>query len=285
MSRVPDPSQAGEESLSVAAELLPGVDLRAARTTRGQFHDVVLVPGLAAVRIARREQAARLLPRRVRLLERLGGLGLPFAVPRPLGEVHEVEGSVAVALSWMDGAAMPAGRGDPAQLRSLVDALACVDVAALADVLDVPHAYAGREGWESLLREEVVPRMPVDLRDEVVRRVDAACALPQVVPTLVHGDLAGDNLRWAPDGRLLGVLDWDLASAFDPAVDAACLAWHGWDTVAAAVDDDVLARARTWFDTFAVEQVAAALADGEPEVVVQEYAARAADRLRRDLEL
>ncbi|QMU78242.1 hypothetical protein GXW83_23610 [Streptacidiphilus sp. PB12-B1b] len=35
---------------------------------------------------------------------------------------------------------------------------------------------------------------------------------------------------------MLGVLDWDLAQPHDPAVDAAALAWHGWDKVAAAVE-------------------------------------------------
>ena len=56
-------------------------------------------------------------------------------------------------------------------------------------------------------------------------------------PRLVHGDLGGDNLRWTPDGAVGGVIDWDLAQPFDPAVDAACLAsWYGWDNLSHAVD-------------------------------------------------
>ena len=225
--------------------------------------------------------AARLLARRTELLGRLAELELGFGVPRPLTQVREVDGLAAVAVSWIGGAPQPSGTGDPTRLRAVLDALAGIDLGALADVLDVPHAYAGREDWEHLMRTAVVDRLPDALADEVVRRVDAAVSLPPVPPVLVHGDLAGHNMHWDDTGRLVGVLDWDLACAFDPAVDVACLAWHGWDTVAAAVDAETLGRARTWFDTFALEQVASAIAHGEPEDVIAGHARAAARSLGR----
>ncbi|MGW4473351.1 phosphotransferase family protein [Nonomuraea sp. NPDC004354] len=250
--------------IEIAAAVLPGTPVDGAVLAGGQFHDVVLLPGVAAVRVARHESAAAELPRRTALLARLAALGLPFRVPEPLGPVTTVDGLAAVALSWVGGAAHPKGSGDPVRLRGLLEALAAVDVTAVEDLLDVPHAYAGRERWEELLLEEVLPRLPGHVRGEARRRIEAAAGLGPVPARLVHGDLAGDNVRWGPDGAVVGVLDWDLASPFDPAVDAACLAWHGWEAVAAAVDGETYRRARVWAATFAVEGVGAALLNGEP---------------------
>ena len=50
---------------------------------------------------------------------------------------------------------------------------------------------------------------------------------------------------------------WDWASAWDPAVDAACLAWHGWPAVRAAVDPETYQRAQVWWPTFAIEHIVA----------------------------
>lgn len=110
--------------------------------------------------------------------------------------------------------------------------------------------------------DEVVPRLPSHLRAEAKGRVEDALALEPVEASLVHGDLAGHNMLWAEDGRLIGVLDWDFAQPYDPAIDVACLAWHGWDAVRAAVGAETFARARTWYRTFGIEQIAAALVHG-----------------------
>jgi aminoglycoside phosphotransferase (APT) family kinase protein len=259
--------------------LLPGVDLAAATLARGQFHDVVLIEDVAAVRIARRPEAGRLLERRSRLLRAMAALDLPFAVPEPLGEVMEVDGRAAVVTAWVPGAAQPRGTGDPQRLAALLAALRDVPLEGVEPLLDEPHAYAGRSGWLRLMHDDVIPRLGTSVRDEARRRIDAAASLPAVPASLVHGDLAGDNLRWSETGELLGVLDWDLAQGFDPAVDAACLAWHGWDNVKAAVDAETYRRARIWQATFGIEQVGAAISNGEPPEVIDQYAAAATKRL------
>lgn len=265
-------------SLDLATAVLPGADPSTAVVVQGEFHDVVLLPGEAVVKVARGDAAAH-LARRARLHAALGDLGLPFEVPRPLTPVQTFGERAAVALTWVDGDPAPPGDGDAGELRRLLDALASVELAPLAELLDVPFAYAGRERWQQVMVDEVVPRMPEHVRDDAARRVAAALALPPVPPTLVHGDLAGDNVLWR-DGRVVGVLDWDLAQPFDPAVDAACLAWFGWDAVRGAVDEATYERARTWFGTFPLEHVAAALTAGMPEAVVQARAARAATLMR-----
>src|SRR5581483_7721845 len=107
----------------------------------------VLLPGVAAVRVAAHPTAAAELPRRAALLHRLGKAGLPFAVPEPLSEVVTVSGRTAVALSWVDGAPTPRGAGDPHGVRRLLGALAAVPLHDLDDLLGPAHAYAGGSRW------------------------------------------------------------------------------------------------------------------------------------------
>ena len=266
---------AKRDLLGIAELALPGVDVGDGQVVSGDFHDVVLLPGRAVVKVARGTAAAH-LPRRVELLRRLAEMGLPFATPVPLSDVVAVGDRRAVALSWVVGEDCPAGTGDPAELRRLLAALAEVPVDELAACLDRPHAYAGRDAWPELMLDEVVPRLPPCARQEARRRIGAALDLPPVPATLVHGDLAGQNVRWNADGTLAGVIDWDLAQAFDPAIDAACLAWHGWEAVRAAVDAQTYERARTWFLTFGIEQVAAVIDNGEPASVIEACVVRAA---------
>ncbi|MBC3839799.1 aminoglycoside phosphotransferase family protein [Streptacidiphilus sp. 4-A2] len=264
------------ELLDIAAAALPGISLDRAGLAGGQFHEVVLLPGTAVVRIARTPAASAALPRRVELLRRLAAAGLPFAVPEPLSPVVTVGGRAAVALTWLDGAPAAKGEGgEPTQLAALLEAMRGVDLTALADVLGRPHEFAGGDRWGQLMLEEVVPRIPEEWRAEARRRVQAALDLPPVTPSLVHGDLGGGNMHWDPSGRLIGVLDWDLAQPFDPAVDAACLAWHGWDRVRDTVDARTLDRAGTWYLTFGLEQITVQLLDGAPEEAVAARVQRA----------
>ncbi len=37
-------------------------------------------------------------------------------------------------------------------------------------------------------------------------------------------------MHWSADGDVIGVLDWDVAQPYDPAIDAACMAWLGKTT-------------------------------------------------------
>lgn len=261
------------ELLDLAESALPGVDKSKMVLTAGEFHDVLVLPGQAVIKVAR-GSAALHLPRRARLLDRLSHLDLPFDVPAPLSDVVTSGSRAAVALTWVGGEASAPPKVSPDRLRALLEALRAVPLDSVAEFLDEPHAYAGRSAWPDLMLNEVVPRLPRDLQNEAARRVHAALDLPPANSRLVHGDLGGDNLRWTPDGAVGGVIDWDLAQPFDPAVDAACLAsWYGWDNLSLTVDVETYTRARTWFATFGLEQVAAALDNGEPDSII-------ADRVR-----
>lgn len=264
-----------QDLLEIASALLPAVDLSGALLARGQFHDVVLVPDVAAVRVARRQSAAAELPRRMELLRRLGAAHLPFLVPEPLTSVTQFGDRAAVAVTWIAGRPLPKGAGSPAALAQLLAGLRNVDPGSLGEVLGPAHAYAGGERWYDLMINEAIPRLPTRLQDEARQRVEDAAALPEVEAHLVHGDLGGHNLHWDQEGRLIGVLDWDLAQPFDQAVDVACLGQQGWDNVRLAVDNETFKRAQIWYRTFGVEQIVAAITNGEPDDILTWYVNRA----------
>ncbi|MDP9866958.1 MULTISPECIES: phosphotransferase family protein [Streptosporangium] len=133
------------------------------------------------------------------------------------------------------------------------------------------NAGAFEPDGADILAEDVIPRLLGKWRDDGRRRLEDALALEPVPDCLVHGDLGGDNIHWSADGKLIGVLDWDRAQLFDPAVDAATIGWvHGWDNLREAVDSATYRRAQVWDRTFGVTHLVAAL-DGRPLAHVDSY--------------
>ena len=263
----------------------------------GQFHRVLVLPEVAVLRMTRLAEAGAApgtswdpqdspafhLPRRMRLLEALAERDLPFAVPAPLSEVWQTEAgegaplAAAVLQPYLPGQPHPPHEGDAAVLRGIVEALDSVDVTAEDVAAGLGTAWAFRGPWtdariEALLRlPEALPAehasaLPADWEQAVERIATTARAWfssPAVAPRLVHGDLAGHNMRWRPvpgpgaevTWTLTGVLDWDLAHAGDPARNVADLAiWHGHDLIdAIARDADEADRARVWLGNAALE--------------------------------
>jgi len=251
-----------DDLLEIAAALLPGVRLdRAVPAADGNIHHVLLVPGVAAVRVSKRPLAAAAMPRRVEVLRRLASAGLPFQVPEPLTPVTMFGDRAAVAVSWIDGAALPEGVGSIAQIAEVLAAVRAVPLDG--DLLAVLDGRPEGRHWSEIITADIVPRLPVRWRPEVLRRLAAALALEPVPDALVHGDLGGSNVHWSADGELVGILDWDLAMPGDPALDVALMAWHGWDTVRRAVPAEVFHRARTWDALLGVGHLVACM-NGRP---------------------
>ncbi|WP_086662457.1 aminoglycoside phosphotransferase family protein [Lentzea kentuckyensis] len=247
---------------AIASVLLPGVRLDdAVVAADGNIHHVLLIPGVAAVRVSKRPLAAASMPRRVEVLRQLASAGLPFQVPEPLTPVTMFGDRAAVAVSWVDGVALPEGAGDPAQVAEVLAAVSSVPLDdSLLAVLD---DRAKGPSWSAIVAEEIIPRLPARWQAEGRRRLDAVLALEPVPDALVHGDLSGSNVHWSADGKLLGVLDWDMAMPADPAVDAAQMAWHGWDNVRRAVPAAIYRRARTWDALFGIGHLVATM-NGRP---------------------
>jgi aminoglycoside phosphotransferase (APT) family kinase protein len=257
-----------DRSKALACEVLPGLAEVTVSVARGADHTVVVAPGVGVVRLSRQRGTVALMRKRRELLIRLEKQRLPFAIPSPLSEVIEASGMCAMAMRWMPGSPHPKGTGSPSVLAGVLDSLRAVDTAELIDVVEPEHAYAGGSDWERLMLDAVA-ELPEDVRSEAEDRIAAAASLPAVEPSFIHGDLGGDNMFWNDQGALVGVIDWDWASVWDPAIDAACLSWHGWEAVRGAVDAETYHRARVWYRTFPIEQLVGARLrpPGHPDVV------------------
>lgn len=268
------------------------------RMTRA--HEVGAAP---AARWSPERDPARQLGRRMALLDGLDAAlaeqGVAWTVPVALSDPVPAGTGAAVLQRYLPGGPHPPHEGDPAVLRRLLDEIAAVDVAdpRIAPHLGRPFSFRGP--WTAQRAEHVAgipgrlaPRLgawpgdDVDTRTgadawadavaRVTRAVTAWTEEPPVPPSLVHGDLAGHNMRWravpaADDApgevrwELAGVLDWDLACAWDSALNVAYLSlWHGEDQVERlAVDAGEAARARVWLGAMALETLDDAAARDE----------------------
>lgn len=263
-------------------------DVGVLRMTRA--HEVGAAP---AARWAPERDPAAHLPRRLALLDGLAAAlaerDVSWAVPVALSDPVPAGPGAAVLQRFLPGGPHPPHEGDPAVLRGVLDDLAAVDVTdpRIAPHLGRPFAFRGpwtpeRARHVAALPGAVAARLgaweghDVDARlgaeawpDAVAAVTDAVTAwtaAPPVPPSLVHGDLAGHNMRWraVPEDEdpraplrwaLAGVLDWDFACAWDPALNVAYLAlWHGEEKVPDLARDAAEARrARVWLGAMALE--------------------------------
>jgi len=232
-----------------------------------------------AVRVARDPDSASELLRAQRLVDTLPAL--PFALPRSVGTAATHDGATAVPVRRLHGRSRAPGHADPVELRRLLVAVHTIDPSPLRDDLAAPRSFYGGERWREILAGDVVPLLPTALRgpaaEAVARLADADAG--DHIRSVGHGDLAGSNVLWAGD-RVVGVLDWDLASLEDPAEDVASLAgWHGWELAPALADPGTVARAALFRAVAPLTVVAFALLRGRPEAEVSRAVGRAVERL------
>lgn len=164
---------------------------------------------------------------------------------------------------------------DGQELARLLTTLQRVDLGPLRPLLAPPLQFCGGATWYRVQLELVIPRLRSDDRDRARRAVDALHDLAaEETDVLSHGDLGGANLLWN-DGRISGVIDWDLASASDRSTDIATLAlWFGDQTMRAVATERDLERARIRQRTFALQQVAFSLLAQRPAQEIDEMVAR-----------
>lgn len=239
--------------------------------------NLVVLAGAAAVRVGRTARAAAESLRAQAVVDTLPEL--PFALPRALADPVRDGEMVAIAQRRLDGVPHPSGHGDADALRGVLDALAAVPVRALEARLAPPHAFMGGEQWHPVMVERAIPLLAPDVRDRARRAADDLAALEPVPEVLVHGDLAGSNLLW-DGGVVTGVIDWDLASAGDPAIDVAALAvWHGWDVIERVRPPEVVHRARIIAATHPLQVVCFSIVQGRPQTEVARAATWASARV------
>jgi aminoglycoside phosphotransferase (APT) family kinase protein len=114
------------------------------------------------------------------------------------------------------------------QFCMLIDAMASLHLLNVADVglkgFGRPEGYRRRqvEGWQKRLVDAKTQDMP-DFA-EVMSWLNAKMPRDPEVGTVVHNDFKMDNLVWSPSDvtKLVGVLDWEMATVGDPLIDLAC---------------------------------------------------------------
>lgn len=87
-----------------------------------------------------------------------------------------------------------------------------------------PQGYVGRqvEGWSRRYRDARTPDVPDG--EEVMAWLLAHMPPESQTPAIIHNDLKLDNVVLDPDDpmKIIGVLDWEMATLGDPLMDLAC---------------------------------------------------------------
>ena len=112
------------------------------------------------------------------------------------------------------------GRVAATFLQALID-LHLVDYPSIGlEELGHPEGFVARQvvGWTQ--RWEAAKTREVPAMDELARRLAGSVPSPQA-GTLLHNDFKLDNVIVGPDGGLVAVFDWDMATIGDPLVDLA----------------------------------------------------------------
>ena len=246
--------EAQPRELQLANALYPGPAWESGHVDEGgQFHLVLVAPGEAVLRMSRTPGAARDMQRSVDLVAALSDR-FTFLLPTALSEVWHGVGVSAVVQRYVPGAAHPPHTGEPAALRAVLGELAAVDLGPISHLLAPPFSFRGP--WTGQKADTALAALPADLARAARQVLDTIPEFASVPVSLVHGDLAGHNMRWS-EGTLRGIIDWDLAAAWDPALNTAYLSmWHGADFIdAIAPGPEEARRARIWLGAMALESV------------------------------
>jgi len=242
----------------------------------GSSHVVVLA-GDAAVRVARTVETSATTIRTQLLADALPPL--PFGVPTSRSAPTSIDGITAIASQRLAGEPQGADGGEPAQLAMLLGAIHAIDLSGLRTLLNEPRSYLGGAQWYSVMTQQAIPLLPQDVQTAALRVADALASLDDDAVVLDHGDLAGANILWEGD-RISGVLDWDLASADDPADDLAAVAgWFGWSAVERFASPAEIARAKIFHDSFPLQTLCFSLVNDRPDEEVDRATQKATRRL------
>ncbi|GAB3537071.1 hypothetical protein GCM10027403_20020 [Arthrobacter tecti] len=150
-------------------------------------------------------------------------------------------------------------------MKRLLEWVSSIDIGPVEPLLAKPLSFCGGDDWLRIQMEEVLPRIRLPLRAAARLAVESLAALEPAEEVFSHGDLGGHNVFWK-DGRVSGVLDWDLASASDRSTDLASLGvWHGWEKLPAIAPPEEVCRAAVRRDTFRLQQVGFLIVSNRPD--------------------
>ncbi|MBN8866481.1 MAG: phosphotransferase family protein [Solirubrobacterales bacterium] len=184
--------------------------------------------------LGRRQPTAHDMGREYRVLDGLDGTAVPVPTPLALCRDESVIGAEFYVMERVEGRILRAPADvdlGPEEARrcsfALVDTLAAIhrtdfEAAGLGD-LGRPDGYLRRQvsRWTGQLDSGI--RVSPGLR-ELSRRL-AASVPERDLAGLVHGDFRMDNVVLDPEdpGRVIAVLDWEMATLGDPLADLGML--------------------------------------------------------------
>lgn len=182
-----------------------------------------------AIRIARNAEAATSILRTQKLVDALPEYS--FSLPRSAGEPLQEDKVTAVPTVRLWGEPHAAGTGNTAVLYGILQEMRATPTSHLSPYLAEPRAFCGGTQWHNVMLEHVVPLLSYAAQERALAIINDLSALESTLDpaqlVFSHVDLAGTNMLFE-GGKVTGILDWDLATMDDPAVDIACLAaWHG----------------------------------------------------------
>ena len=239
-----NPVPAGIDYPSVSrffAEHVPGGDGRLSFSliSGGRSNLTYRVESATGRWVLRRPPLGHVLPtahdmaREFRVLRGLAGEGFPAPVPIALCEDPAVNGYPFYVMDYREGVVIgeeiPAGYAATAEERralslALVRTLANLhavdyEAAGLGD-FGRPEGYLERQvrRWAEQWERSATRTMPAI--EELIRRLKKAVP-DSPAPTIVHGDYRLGNMMLAADdpGRVVAVLDWEMATLGDPLAD------------------------------------------------------------------
>lgn len=180
--------------------------------------------------------SAHAVEREYRVLAALHGSEVPVPKVHALCEDAAVIGSPFYVMDFLDGRmfadpSLPGLTRDERaaiydELNRVIAAIHAIDPAAagLADY-GRPQNYLGRqlERWTRQYRASETER--IEAMERLIDWLPAHRPAEEAAPALVHGDYRLDNLIFHPtEPRALAVIDWELSTLGDAAVD---FAYHG----------------------------------------------------------
>lgn len=293
--------QPTSEEVERANALYPAADWVSGRVEESGKSNLVLIPAdpvpEVVFRMARTREEALAQARRAALADALAP-HVPWLVPESRSPIDSAGGIIQ---RFIPGAAHPLRQGDPAVLGRIIADLQAVPLSAYEGLVGAP--WEAEPQWTQARADAAIDALEPDVRASAATVLATLGEMEQATGSavgqgaalrgslrpgsvqhdpvqpgsvqhdpvqpgsvqhgLVHGDLAGRNMHWR-NGELIGILDWDKASLWDPAINLAHLSlWHGQDVIdPSAPDEFFAARAHVWNGSFALTRVADAALRG-----------------------
>ena len=219
--------------------------LRIEKTPTGQSNPTFILSAASGRYVLRRKppgvllKSAHAVDREFRVQKALAGSDVPVPRMYVLCEDEDVLGSMFYVMDCVDGEVhfdprLPDKTPDVRRImfddmNRVLAALHDVDYAGVGlEDFGKPGSYFARQygRWSKQYFASETEKRPE--MEELIAWVGDNLPEDDGIATLVHGDYRLDNMIYSPEGKVLAVLDWELATLGHPYSDLAyqCMQWR-----------------------------------------------------------